>query len=206
MTLVIVVVGEVVGCEWSPFRRGGDPHSYWLPLRVVVKFDPSVTTAALAYEDACHQQKILSVGGDLTYLFRREIGLAFERVYLDVPLEESRAHGELEISLGLKEIELSIPRRADKTYPARVHLGGTVVFRDANGEVLYTKSLRVDRHGEVKTSSVDCEVFGLSEVIMNAGLTLAQGFKRYLGTSVKLMEYAQRARTMRRSPMRDHWN
>jgi hypothetical protein len=189
---------SAAGCDWSPFQRGGDPQGYWLPLTVVVKFNPSVTGATLAYTDACQQPQALSVGEQLTYLLRRELGLAFERVQVDEAALKSRADGELEVSLGLKEVELYIPRRADRSYLAKVHLGGTVVFRTPAGEVLYTKSLRTQRQGEVTTTREGCEVSGLREVVNDAGLILAQGFKRNLGTSVALQEYARQGGAARR--------
>lgn len=194
----MALVGSLAGCDWSPFQRGGDPQGYWLPLTVVVKFDPSVTDATLAYTDACQQPKAISAGAQLTYLLRREIGLAFERVRIEDTTSKP-SDGELEVSLGLQEIELYIPRRADKSHIAKVHLGGTVVFRDPSGTVLYTKSLRTDRQGEVTTTRDGCEVAGLAEVINDAGLILAQGFKRNLGTSVKLQEYARQREAAKRS-------
>ncbi len=171
-------------------QRGGDSQGYWLPLAVVVRFDPSVTGALLAYADACQQPKMISAGAQLTYVLRREIGLAFERVRVEGTESKQQADGELEVSVGLKEIELTIPRQADKSHAAKVHLGGTVVFRDRTGAVLYTKSLRTDFEGEVTTVRQSCEVSGLAEVVNDAGLILAQGLKKNLGTSVKLQEYA----------------
>lgn len=196
--IVAALVGGLAGCDWSPFQRSSDSQGYWLPLTVVVKFDPSVTNATFAYTDACQQPKVISAGAQLTYLFRREIGLAFERVRVEdtAPLP---ADGELEVSLGLKEIELNIPRKADKSHVAKIRLGGTVVFREPSGSVLYTKSLLTQGQGEVTTTRQGCDVSGLAEVINDVGLILAQGFKRNLGTSVKLQEYARQRESARRS-------
>lgn len=196
--VAVALAGSLAGCDWSPFQRSSDSQGYWLPLTVVVKFDPSVTDATLAYTDACQQPKAISAGAQLTYLLRREIGLAFERVRVDDTASKP-ADGELEVSLGLKEIELYIPRQAEKSHIAKVRLGGTVVFRDPSGVVLYTKSLLTNGQGEVTTTRQSCEVSGLAEVINDTGLILAQGFKRNLGTSVKLHEYARQRGTARRS-------
>ena len=188
--LAAILAGSLAGCGWLSFQRGGDSQGYWLPLTVVVRFDSSVTGATLTYTDACQQPKTISAGAQLTYALRREIGLAFERVRVDETGPKRAADGELDVSLGLKEIELTIPRQADKSHAATVRLGGTVVFRDPAGTVLYTKSLRTDLPGEVETTRQSCEVSGLAEVINDAGLTLAQGFKKNLGTSVILQNYA----------------
>lgn len=188
--LAAILAGSLAGCGWSSFQRSGDSQGYWLPLTVVVRFDSSVTGATLTYTDACQQPKTISAGAQLAYVLRREIGLAFERVRVDEAGPKRTADGELNVSLGLKEIELTIPRQADKSHAATVRLGGTVVFRDRTGAVLYTKSLRTDLPGEVETTRQNCEVSGLVEVVNNAGLILAQGFKKNLGTSVRLQEYA----------------
>jgi hypothetical protein len=179
-------------------QRGGDSEGYWLPLVVVVRFDPSVTGATLTYADACQQPKTVSAGAQLTYVLRREIGLAFERVRVDETESKPAADGTLDVSMGLKEIELTIPRQADKSHAATVRLGGTVIFRDQAGTVLYTKSLRTDFQGEVTTTRQSCDVSGLAEVVNDAGLILAQGLKKNLGTSVKLQEYAGRREAARR--------
>jgi hypothetical protein len=192
--MAALLAAGLSGCGWSPFQRVADSQGYWLPLTVVVRFDPSVTGATLAYADACQQPKTVSAGTQLTYALRREIGLAFERVRVDGMESKQAADGELEVSLGFKEIELSIPRQADKSHLTTVRLGGTVVFRDRAGTVLYTKSLRADFKGEVQTTRQNCEVSGLAEVVNEAGLLLAQGLKTHLGTSVALQRYAgQRA-------------
>jgi hypothetical protein len=119
-------------------------------------------------------------------------------VRIDESASRQTADGELEISLGLKEIELAIPRQADKSHIAMVHLGGTVVFRDQKGTVLYTKSLRTDVKGEVTTTRQSCDISGLAELVNDAGLFLAQGFKKNLGTSIKLEEYAGQRAAARR--------
>lgn len=194
VVLAAVLTGCLAGCEWSPFQQRGDSSAYWLPLTVVVKFDPSITGATLAYTDACRQPKVISAGERLTYVLRREIGMAFERVRFEGADSKQAADGELEVSLGLKEIELMIPRQADKRHGVTVHFGGTVIFRDLAGAVLYTKGVRIDFQGEVDITRQGCEVSGLDEVVKNAALILAQGVKQNLGTSVKLQEYAGQRR------------
>jgi hypothetical protein len=198
--MAAVLAGSLAGCGWSRFQSGGDSQGYWLPLTVLVRFDSSVTDATVAYTDACQQPKTISAGAQLTHVFRRELGLAFERVRVDGtdPRPRQAVDGELEVSLGLKDVGLAIPRKADKSHLATVHLGGTVVFRDQAGAVLYTKSLRTDFEGEVQTTRESCEISGLAEVVNDAGLILAQGVKKHLGTSVKLQQYAGQREAARR--------
>ena len=196
--LAAVLAGSLAGCGWSRFHSGGDSQGYWLPLTVFVRFDPSVTGAMVPYTDACQQPKTIPAGAQLTHAFKRELGLAFERVRVDGTDPGQAVDGELEVSLGLKDIGLAIPRKADRSHLATVRLGGMVVFRDQAGAVLYTKSLRTDFEGEVQTTRESCEVSGLAEVVNDAGLILAQGVKKHLGTSVKLQEYAGQREAARR--------
>jgi hypothetical protein len=196
--IAVVLAGCLAGCGRSPFRQVGDTDGYWLPLTVVVKFDSSVTAAVMAYTDACGQPKAISAGDRLTYVLRREIGLAFERVRTEGEPAKQAADGELEVSLGLRQIDLMIPRQADKRHGVTVHLGGTVVFHNTAGAVLYTKGVQIDFKGEVETRRQSCEVSGLAEVVGDASLILAQGVKQNLGTSVKLQEYAGQRQAARR--------
>lgn len=189
--MAMTLAGSLAGCGLASLQGGRDTEGYWLPLTIVVRFDPSVTGVKLEYSDACQQPTTISAGEQLTYVFRREIGLAFERVRIDEATSRQTADGELEVSLGLKEIELAIPRQADKSHIATVHLGGTVAFRDQTGTVLYTKSLRTDVQGSVTTTRQSCDISGLAGIVNDAGLILAQGLKKHLGTSIKLQEYSR---------------
>lgn len=189
--MAVMLAGSLAGCGLASLQGGRDTEGYWLPLTVVVRFDPSVTGVKLEYSDACRQPKTISAGEQLTYVFRREIGLAFERVRIDDATSRQTSDGELEVSLGLKEIELAIPRQADKSHIATVHLGSTVAFRDQTGTMLYTKSLRTDVQGSVTTTRQSCDISGLAEIVNDAGLILAQGLKKHLGTSIKLQEYSK---------------
>jgi len=198
IAIAAVLTGCLAGCNWSPFEQRGDSQAYWLPLTVLVKFDRSVIDAALAYTDACRQPQAIAAGPQLTYVLRREIGLAFERVRVEGVESKHAADGELEVSLGIREIELTIPRQVDKRHAVTVHLSGTVVFHDLAGAVLYTKGVRIDYEGEVRTRRQGCEVSGLAEVVNDAALILARGIKQNLGTSVKLQEYAGQRQAARR--------
>lgn len=196
--MAVACAGSLAGCGWSPFQSSGDSQGYWLPLTVLMRFDPSVSDATVAYTDACRQPKTISAGAQLLHVFKREIGMAFERVRIDGMDPQQTVDGALEVSLGLKDVELAIPRQADRSHLATVHLGGTVVFRDQSGAILYTKNLRTDLQGEVTTTRQSCDVSGLAEVVNDAAVILAQGFKKNLGTSVKLQAYAGQREAARR--------
>jgi len=190
VVITAMLAGSLAGCERLS-HPGVDSEGYWLPLSVLVRFDPSVTDATLAYTDACQQPRTLSAGAQLTYVIRRELGLAFERVRVEEAESKQAADGSLDVTLSFNEIRLSIPRQGDKSFAVTVQFGGTIVFRDQAGAVLYTKKVEADVPGEVTTTRQSCEVSGLAEAVNYAGLVLAQGFKQNLGTSVKLQEYSR---------------
>ncbi|WP_447974213.1 hypothetical protein [Nitrospira sp. Kam-Ns4a] len=176
----------------SLFSRYTDPQGYWLPLTVGLHFDSTVTDATLDYTDGCLKRQALLLAEDLKAAFRKEIGLVFAHVKEATPGQRiPGTDGDVTVSLGFKELELFIPRRATKSYRANLSLGATVAVFNLAGEMVYSKSLRYDAHGEVETDKDQCEVAGLAGLAREAAGRLAEGFKKGLGTSVKVREMAQ---------------
>lgn len=196
--VMLVLLGGLSGCGWSPLRSSGDTQGYWLPLAVVLKFDRSVTEAALSYADACQQPRTLPFGEQLTYALVRQIGLAFERVRVDPEQLKGRADGEVTVALGMQDIKLLIPRQVDKSHEATVVLGATVTFQDSGGAALYTKGIKIEWQGTVESSQRNCDVAGLPEIVNEAAMVLAQGMKTQLGTSIKIREYAGQRESQKR--------
>lgn len=192
---VVLALAGLSGCgphSSNPFAPQVSSHGYWYPLTVGLKFDPSVTNAGVDYTDGCLQRKTLPFGEDLKAAFTKQIGLVFARVK-EIPATEraSGLDGEVTVSLGYKELELFIARRATKDYQATLSLGGTVAFFNPAGEILYAKNLRYDAHGTVETEKEVCEVEGLAGLANEAAVRLAEGFTKGLGTSVKVRELVQ---------------
>ncbi len=184
--------GELSSRPWF----GASPQGYWLPLSVALRLDPSVTEASLEYRDACRQTQALPIGGPLKDSLTREIGLVFEHVQTGPPPSPGKPlDGTVEVSLGLKELDLFITRQGNHTYPANVVLGATVSYLDEAGTVHYTKKLRSELRGEVETSAQGCDVQGLEAVAKKVGGTLAQGLKDNLGSSFKIRQIAEAKRT-----------
>lgn len=184
------------GAPSGPFAPSSAAQGYWLPLSVSVQFDPSVIEAALDYRDACRQQRALPIADRLQESLTREIGTVFVHVRPAASQkpqkpDEEQADGTVEVTLGLKELELFIPKHDTNTYAATVTLGATVRYTEAGGVVLYSKSLRTSARGEVETDQQGCEVKGLADVAQQAITALAQGVKKHLGTSVKIQQAAE---------------
>jgi hypothetical protein len=158
-----------------------------------LRFDPSVTGASVSYGDACQQLQTMPIGDRLATTFTRELGMAFQRVRpLSSETPTEPLDGIVEVSLGINELELFIPRHEDKTYNGKFGLGATATFFDPGGAVIYSKSLRVAVDEEVSTTKATCGVEGLDKLITKTALLLAQGFKQHFGTSTDMQLLAGR--------------
>ncbi len=192
LVLAAVLLTNLAGCNWFSSRGVGDSEGYWLPLTVKLRLDPSVTEAGLAYADACGQRRTLPLGDRLKGVLEREIGMVFEHLQTESsPAKGGPPDGEVEVALGLKEVELLIPRKGKRSYPATVTVGATISYFDAAGALLYTKKLRTEGRDDIETDSEGCEIHGLDKVADRAVETLAQGLKKQLGTSTKVRQAAE---------------
>lgn len=190
----LLLLVAFTGCSGLTSRPwwGGDSRGYWLPLTVTLQLDATVTTAALDYTNACQQPATLSFGESLTKAVTREVGMAFEHVVSGQtkPTGKDIPDGTVQIVLGLKDLQLFIPRHENNDYTAVVALGGTATYLDGNGAVLYTKSIKTEARGNVETELDKCDVRGLDGLVIQAAATLAQGFKTHLGSSNQIRQAA----------------
>jgi len=191
LTLAACLAAALAGCDWwssKSFLGFGDDRGYWLPLTVALRFDPSVTEGALEYKDNCLQAQALPIGQPLSEALTRQIGLVFEHVHSDA---SKPADGAVDVSAGLKELDLFVPPRRSGTYTATLTLGATANYLDQSGNLLYSKSLRVETKGKVETDSRSCDVRGLDKLAAEGSLLLAQGLKKNLGTAPPIRRAAQ---------------
>ena len=186
------------GCDTAGYllRRATDSdQAYYLPLTIEIRFDPSVMQAAVSYTDACQQVRSLPIGDELQKAFKKEMGLAFEKVRIGsgTPGAASSAgtDGAVDIAVGLGELQLHITRQGARTYPATMTLGGTAVLVDRSGTVLHGKALKTELSQSVMTEDKGCDVGGLHELAEATADKLAKGFKEQFGTSPKVRELAQ---------------
>jgi len=188
--LLAVALGGCSGLTSRPWF-GGDNRGYWLPLSVDLKLDQTVKEASLDYNNACQQPQALAFGDRLSKAVRREVGMAFVHVQEDgKPPGKEPVDGTVQVTLGLKDLQLFIPLHETNTYPAVVTLGGTATFLDDAGAVRYSKSLRTEAKGNVETERGSCEVDGLDGLVAKAAAALAQGFKTHLGSAEALRQFA----------------
>jgi hypothetical protein len=196
-TAIWVVVGMCAAASTSCSlfsSRDGTTIGYYLPLTVQLRPDPSITGAQLTYQDACGQEQSLLISAPLQDTLKRKTGLVFERVLTDETESSSAPDGSVETALGLAHVDLAIPRRANKTYPATVTLGLIFVYRAADGKVLYGKNIQSIGRGEVEVTDASCEVKGLDTIAREAIGLITDGMAKQLGTSTKINDAAHARR------------
>jgi hypothetical protein len=187
----LVLLLSLTACEAVSEWFSRDSEAYWLPLTAELRTDSSVSDASLEYTDACRQRRTLPIGERLQDSLTRDMGLVFEHVQAPRTPRAESIDGVVEVALGLKEVNLFIPRQG-RPYPATVTLGAMMAYIDASGEVLYTKNLKVEVKGTVETDERTCEVLGLPALAHQAVGTLTQGLKKHLGASTRIKEAAQK--------------
>jgi hypothetical protein len=171
--------------------RDGTYTGYYLPLTVHLRSDPSIVGAQLAYQDACGQSQFLPISAPLQESLKRKTGRVFEKVLTGEAGSSSASDGVVDTVLGLAQVDLAIPRQANKRYPATVTLGLDFAYRAADGAVLYSKKIHSIGRGEVDVTEGSCEVKGLDTIAREAMSLVTDGMAMQLGTSSKISEAAQ---------------
>jgi len=182
-------VATLTGCSLFSSRDGAT-IGYYLPLTVQLRSDPSIAGAQLAYQDACGQKQSLSIGAPLQEKLKRKTGLVFEKVLTGETGSSSAPDGYVDAALGMDYVELVIPRKTTKSYPATVTVGLDFAYTDADGTVLYSKKLQSIGRGEVDVTEASCEVQGLDKIAQEALGLVTDGMAKQLGTSTKIVDAA----------------
>jgi len=164
---------------------------YYLPLTVQLRSDPSIAGAQLTYQDACGQRQSLPISAPLQETLRRKTGRVFEKVLTGEPGSSSAPDGYVDAALGLAHVDLTIPRKANKSYPATVTMGLNFAYTAADGRVLYSKKIQSIGRGEVDVTEASCEVKGLDKIAQEAMGYVTDGMAKQLGTSNNIIDAAQ---------------
>ncbi|THJ22796.1 MAG: hypothetical protein CAF45_009285 [Nitrospira sp. CG24E] len=172
-------------------NRGSSNLGSNLPLTVQLRPDSGIVGAQLTYRDACGQKQYLPIGSPLQDLLKRKTGRVFERVLTDETGSLSASDGYVDTSLGPAYVDLVIPGKVDKSYPATVTLGLDFAYRAADGRVLYSKKIQSIGRGEVDVTAASCEVKGLDVIAQEAIDYVTDGMANQLGTSNNIIDAAQ---------------
>jgi len=182
-------VATLMSCSLFSSRDGAYT-GYYLPLTVHLRPDPSIAGAQLAYQDACGQSQSLSIAAPLQELLKRKTGRVFEKVLTGETGSSSATDGAVDTVLGLAQVDLAIPRKVNKRYPATVTLGLDFAYKTLDGAVLYSKKIQSIGRGEVEVTESSCEVKGLEAIAHEAMDLVTDGMAVQLGTSSKIHEAA----------------
>jgi hypothetical protein len=185
-----LVVATLTSCSLFSSRDGAT-IGYYLPLTVQLRSDPSIAGAQLSYQDACGQSQSLPISAPLQEMLKRKTGRVFEKVMTGETGSSSATDGYVDAALGLAHVDLAIPRKANKSYPATVTLGLDFAYTAADGMVLYSKKIQSIGRGEVDVTEASCEVKGLDNVAQEAMGYVTDGMAKQLGTSNMIVDAAQ---------------
>ena len=183
------------GCQsFSPRQVS---TNYNLPLNVFLRLDPSIGAAALEYHNACGQSVTLPIHEPLAAELKKRMEQVFERVVIQPESSSETLDGVVDVALGLRQVDLFVVRKANKSYPATVTLGLDVAYTEPQGTVLHSKKLQSVTTGEVDARAETCDLSGLDKVAKAVIATVVEGVAQQLGTATKIREQAQFRKTQR---------
>ncbi|MGQ0696183.1 MAG: caspase family protein [Nitrospiraceae bacterium] len=180
------------GCSW--FKRGdGLAGVAVIPLTPALRLSSSVTTAAVPYQNACGEPASSSIAGPLVEAVPKKLERVFTGVTTQTGAGQTQtSDGFIEVGLGLKQIDLAIPRQVKRTYPVTVTLGIDVAFLAEDGTLLFSKKLQSVGRGEVEVTEESCDVKGLEPVVLEAIDLVTEGMALHVAESVRVRDYAER--------------
>lgn len=186
---VLVLLATTGGCQFFG-QRSGVSTAYNLPLTVHVRLDDTIRQAAVEYRNACGRPVALPIAEPLEREIRKRMSQVFERVSFE-GAEGGPPDGVVEAVLGLRETNLFVPRKANKTYPATLTLGLDFSYTETHGTVLHRKKLQSSSAGEVEAHADSCDLTGLDRVAEDTIRILVEGMAQQLGTSTRIREQAE---------------
>lgn len=199
LAALLALVMATSGCQYFT-QRSGIPTDYHLPLTVLLRMDSGIRAGSVAYRDACGQAAAWPLHDALETQLKKRMGQVFDRVQVPSGTPAGAADGVVDVALGLSRLDLFVPRKANKSYPATVTVGLDFAYTDEQGAVLHSKKLQSSATGEVEARADSCEISGLDKVVQEAAATVVEGMAQQLGTATKIREQAQFKKAGRTAP------
>ena len=197
--LILLLSSLVIGLSACNLFTGRDSALHYdLPLTVQIRPDASITGAVLDYRDACGQPSQVKIDGILQETLKRKLGMVFQHAAVDASAVPGAVDGVVDVGLGLKQLELFVPRRTTRTYPATVTLGLDFSYSDLDGTIRHSKKLQSQGRDDVGTTRESCEVKGVEAIVQQAADLVVEGMAKQLGDSSKIREAAQSTKGRRR--------
>jgi len=190
--VVLILVLSGTGC--SLLKRGKEPVSTQpIPLMPVIWFSPSVTTAEVGYHDACGEMRSLPLTDALVTSVPKKLIGVFTGVTAQSHADEPIASdGVVEVGVGVRRIELAVPKQTPGTYPAKAMVGIEMVFLARDGTLLFNKKFEGTGHGTITVGQQSCQVEGMAAIVQDAIDSATNGIAQQIGQSMQIREYAAR--------------
>ena len=188
--VVLALILSGVGC--SLLKRGKEPVSTQpIPLTPVVWFSPSVTTAEVPYLDGCGETRSFALADAVVGSVPKKLTGVFTAVTAQSQTDEPLASdGVVEVGVGLRRIELAIPKQAQGTYPVTAIVGIEMVFLARDGSLLFSKKLEGAGRGTVTVGEQSCQIAGLEAIVQDAIDSSITGLAQQIAQSLQIREYA----------------
>ena len=187
---VMVLTMSVSSCAW--LKRNEQPENRQpIPLTPVIWFSPSVTTAKMPYHDGCGEMRSLALADAFVASAPKKLMGVFTGVTAqNQPDEPLASDGVIEVGVGVRRIDLAIPKQTPGTYPAAATVGIEMVFLARDGTLLFGKKFEGRGHGTVAVGEQSCQVEGLAAIVQDAIDSAATGLAQQIAQSVQIREYA----------------
>ncbi|UVT15126.1 MAG: hypothetical protein H8K04_15060 [Nitrospira sp.] len=188
--VALLLVLSVVGC--SLLNRGQEPiYSQPIPLTPAIWFSPSGTTAEVPFQNACGESASFPLAQVLKGSVPKRLNEIFTGITTQsLPEETLDSDGVIEVGVGLRRIDLAIPKQAPGTYPATATVGVEMVFLARDGALLFSKKLTGTGRGIVTVGDQSCEIAGVEAIVQEAMDSVAEGLAKQMAQSVQIREYA----------------
>ncbi|WHZ26390.1 MAG: hypothetical protein OJF51_001185 [Nitrospira sp.] len=202
--VVLTLALSGVGC--SLLKREKEPvGSQPIPLTPVIWFSPSVTSAEVPYLDGCGETRSVALADALVASVPKKLTEVFTGVAARSQMDETIASdGVIEVGVGLRRIELAVPKQAPGTYPARATIGIEMVFLARDGALLFSKKLEGTERGTVTVGEQSCQVEGLEAMVQTAVDLAIKELSQQIAQSAQIREYAAQRGTWAPMAARPH--
>lgn len=178
------------GCFFSK-QKTVPANTQPIGLTPAIWFSPSATEASLSYRNACGEEVGYALADPFTEVLPRKLRPVFSDITTHNQSEEAIAsEGVVEIGIGLKRLDLTIPEKAPGNYPAKASIGVEMIFLARDGTLLFNKKLQGSSLGMVEVADQSCEVRGIDVVVQSALDSVAEDLAKEVANSAQIRDYA----------------
>lgn len=194
ISFYLVLALALSGVACSLLQPGkGQADSQPIPLTPVIWFSPSVRSAEVSYLDGCGETKSFDLATMLVTTVPKKLAEVFTGIRTQHgPDETIAADGVIEVGVGLRRIELAVPKQAQGTYQATATVGIETAFLAMDRAILFSKKVEGAARGTVVVGEQPCLVAGLERIVQDAIDSAINESAQQIAQSVQIREYAAR--------------